>query len=42
MKSLIFIIFGLLIGILLIGSGVYYLRKENGDKDFPLRLVMNK
>lgn len=33
MKSLIFIIFGLLVGILLIGSGIYYLKKENGDKD---------
>lgn len=33
MKSLIFIIFGLLVGILLIGSGIYYLKKEKGDKD---------
>ncbi len=33
MKSLIFIIFGLLVGILLIVSGVYYLRKESDDKD---------
>jgi hypothetical protein len=33
MKSVIFIIVGLLVGISLIGAGVYYLLKERGDKD---------
>lgn len=33
MKSIIFTIAGLLIGIALIAAGGYYLLKEKGDKD---------
>ncbi len=33
MKALIFMIVGLLAGLSLIGTGIYYLLKEKGDKE---------
>ncbi len=33
MKSVLLTLLGLLIGIGLMASGIYYLRKEKGDKD---------